>query len=156
VNYKTANVFALQIIFMLLTALFLLKTEEGNVVRGYAGSLFFLMMSVFCHETAMFMPLYLIVILVFGREYTWKMALVRCLPHIAVLGSYALWRMGSSSLKSTILDHWALFNINIAQYAATWTQLIVWYLKQMVYPVGTVLIWVTPVLEGKAVILYLT
>lgn len=174
VNYITASVFAVQMVLMLgsLMCLMLVVSSQRSAVSGQltvdgqrptadihpltANGLLLTMMSLvlyllatFCHETAMALPFYALVLVavfrpvhdgnIFSLENL-KSALIKILPLFLVMGAYFVFRMSHSSLEASILDKIARYDMNFAQYLSTWTMLLWWYISRLFYPEGIVLI----------------
>lgn len=112
-------------------------------------SLFFYLLAAFCHETAMALPFYALVVIAVFRPLNneqivtlgnLKSAFLKTLPLFLVMGAYFIFRMSHSSLDASILDKIGRYDMNFAQYLSTWTMLLWWYLSRLFYPDGIVLI----------------
>ena len=135
VNYITASVFSLQVILML-GALYL------HTPGGCVGCILFLF-ATFCHETALMLPFYAFILAlpthppgVCRFRQAWK----KTWPLFAVLGAIIVFRMFFSPLQEVILNKIIYFHMTLAQYLATWTKLLWWYLSRLVWPQDIVLI----------------
>ncbi len=136
VNYITAHIFAIQLIFMLLSAICFLK--KNNV----AGPLFFVG-ALLCHETAMALPFYLVILFLLKRREEGR-RWVALMPYFVILFCFALFRLFFASLKTSIMDKYHFFSVTIFQYIASFLNLVGWYVGKLFYPKGIVLIWATP------------
>jgi tetratricopeptide (TPR) repeat protein len=148
VNYIATGVFALQITVMMLSIYCFLRSPEAPDGKNlYALSLGLFLVSLFFHETSMALPLFIICILLFHLRQPPVKAMIRTAPFFVVLFLYLLFRMKFASLKSNILDNFADFHITPVEYLATLGKVVFWYIAQLFYPVGIVLMWMTPVVR---------
>jgi hypothetical protein len=151
VNYITASVFGAQIILMC-TSLLLLW-ESVNHWKGFKkffgliGTVVCFILSVMCHETAMGLPFYALILFAVNQPHATKKWRVCVAGLFAVLIAYFLWRMTNSSLNVSILSKFARYDMSLWQYLATLTKLMQWYLIQFVFPTKIVLIYATPVIR---------
>lgn len=142
VNYITASVFAVQIILMLGALYFLDSRFRGNDIVKRTLSCFFYILAMMCHETAMALPAYALLLFWVQKPTLagFKEAFSKTLPLWVTFGVYLLWRMSHSSLDASIIDKIGRYDMNFFQYLATWTMLLVWYVSRLFYPEGIVLI----------------
>ena len=167
VNYITASVFPVQVMLMLGALYFILSSP--NVFVGdldsrqkHSGmttifSVVFYILSTFCHETAMLLPVYaLILVTVLSKAGELKARLQeawgKVWPLFAVLGALFIFRMFYSSLQTSILGKINEYSMTFPQYLATWTMLLSWYLSRLFWPKNIVLIMAhQPLTEGLGV-----
>jgi Tfp pilus assembly protein PilF len=143
VDYITAQIFSIQLIMMLLCAVYFWKNTDGVWSHHGLLSVVFFTVSLLCHETAMAMPFYLVLLLMLKRRKTptdWR----TLVPFFVVLAVYALFRVFFASLKVSVLDKYHAFGMDGFGYAASFMQIVGWYLSKLVFPDGIVLTWVTP------------
>lgn len=148
VNYITASVFSLQVIFMLAALYFM-----HNI---FLWALFFIL-GVSCHETAMLLPFYA-ALLCFVQSnrptFTQKIAEIwpKLQPLIIVLGLFLIFRMFYASLQIAVVNKVQVYDeMNLVQYIATSGMLLFWYLSRLVWMQNIVLIMShQPLKEGLA------
>lgn len=148
VNYITAIVFSVQLMLLILSVmLFYYRLEGGRPYLDYLSLMFFLV-SLLCHETSMFLPFYLGLVLWYRGEgfRKWK----TLIPYLVCMLVYALLRMYFSSLKTSIIDKYTLFNVSFLEYIFSFARLAGWYVSKLFYPVGIVLIRAAPAFKGIA------
>ena len=170
VNHIVAIGFPLQVIFMTLSLLcFYLKIEdrrgkreEGRRAISFIlhpffffflpssffllSSLFFFLLSLMCHETAAFLPLYILTFLFIVEKAKRKDVLLKSIPFFITLFVYLLFRLKFSSL-TILMTHLPGTRLGFFNYIASLTKLISWYLSKLISPQGIVLTWVTPVVR---------
>jgi tetratricopeptide (TPR) repeat protein len=149
VNYLTASVFTAMLICMVVSIMFFLKAQgERSFKAGfYALSLVFFVAAFLFHETAIGLPAFLFCILFFVEKDSFKQAIPKLVPFAAILAVYFLLRLKFASLKHSILDNFQYFHMSPFEYAASLVKIFYWYVAKLVYPVGIVLIWKTPVVR---------
>jgi Tfp pilus assembly protein PilF len=142
VNYITASVFSAQVILMIASLRFL---------SSKLLSVLFFVLSLMCHESAMVLPFYAVLIMVWGKGQDWKEAFKVSWPLWLTLVMYFIWRLYFCSLSKGLLNQYGNFSMNIFEFAATDIKLMCWYLERLVFPPGMVMIYTSPVLRGLAV-----
>jgi tetratricopeptide (TPR) repeat protein len=152
VNYITASVFPAQVIFMLASLWCVIKIATSpsaprNDMVLRATAILFFALAIMCHETAMALPFYLVLLLVCARGQTWLQAFKQSLPLWIFLVIYFIFRQHYASLNDSILSKYTYYHMSAFQYLASIAQLIVWYLSKLFYPVGIVLIKAIPVVR---------
>ena len=161
VNYVTASVFAVQVILMLVALYFVAidgkRTNQGhapglfkgvfNRPLGYCFSVLFYLLAIMCHETAMALPFYAMGLLIFGSGDTFKDALKKTAVLWIFLALYFWFRLNHANINNSIIHHYVYYHMNLFEYGATFTKLILWYLSKLFYPCGIVMIWAVPVLR---------
>jgi hypothetical protein len=81
VNYITANVFAAEVILLILSLMCLwLSWESKWKIWLYSLSLLFFAISLLCHETAMAMPFYVMCLLFFVKKQSKRQVMLKSLP----------------------------------------------------------------------------
>ena len=152
VNYITGSVFGVQVLAMILSLMtFMLARDEKRlaprwVLQGL--SLFLFVVALFCHETSLALPFYLLALTFVRYKYDWKRMAILSSPYFILAAGYFVFRMYFASLKVSILDKFTQFDISGLNYLASFGKVIVWYLQKLVTLDGIVLIWATaPVRE---------
>jgi|GEM_PF-908466 len=144
VNYITANVLVIQVISMTASIIyFLLALDQKKGSRYYLVSLVTFIISLLCHETALVLPIYLVLAASIVRPKSLKMIFLKCTPHFFIVVFYLLLRLEHASLKTNIFDNIPLFEMTFLQYFASFAKLIFWYIEKLLFLKGIVLIWVT-------------
>lgn len=147
-NYITAIVFSLELVFMLLSLMsFYVFFERGRrpthlvlALAAYAASVMF-------HESAILLPIYAGAFVFFILRKDWRQTLLSAVPYAAVMSGYLLLRLNVVSLKTSMPDKLQMFQIGFLEYAASYAKIISWYLSKLIYPDGIVFIWSTPVVR---------
>lgn len=150
VNYITATVFALQLIFLSFCLLAYLRGEEKSPLqRGYyiILSLIAFAGALLCHETAITLPAYVFLI-AYSRRSSLKAGLKYSWPYFLAAGMYLVFRMIYVPLQHGLLAKTTAFEgLNIGTYLATFMKLLVWYGQKFLTLQGIVLIWSTPLVK---------
>jgi tetratricopeptide (TPR) repeat protein len=148
INYITATVYNIQMIAMLLTLILFVKYGHAQKNIWYWIVSFSLMLiSLFCHETSLALPIYLFLTAVCLQKKSLSNAVKQVWPFFIFAALFFIFRMNHASLKASILDNVFLFDMNIFQYTATVAKLLSWYLKKLFFPVDIVFMWATPVIK---------
>jgi hypothetical protein len=155
INYSTTTCFSLQIIFMLLSltqinrdvSLFsgVIHREIGR--RPYLFSCLFFVLAVFCHESALVLPVFVFIVLYFARRQGFCQSFLFSLPFFVIALGFFVFRMNWARLDVGVLNNFARFDMNVLEYLATFSKLIGWYVGQLVLPDGVVVIWATDVVR---------
>lgn len=153
VNYITANIFAFQVICMLLSLWTLwLAQIRPRPLFFYFLSLLFFVMSLLCHETGMVLPFYVILMLYYRKEKNWRDIAIKSLPYFLVLIAYFTLRLHYSSLKVSIFDKIGQLEMTFIEFLATFAKLIFWYLSKLFTLTGIPMKWATAVVREGAFI----
>lgn len=150
VNYITASIFAFQLSCLFLSLWAFLQVADHKKQHYFFLSLACFILALLTHETSMVLPFYVTLIL-FYRKEEWKNIAVKSAPYFGVAGLYFFFRMFYASIKTSILDKFSNFEMNLPQFIATYTKLAAWYLVNLFTLDGIVLKWATPVLTGEQV-----
>lgn len=154
VNYITASVFAAQVVFMLISLVLSQGHQSSSApgsqkidswgagALGRWGSIAFLILALFCHETAVLLPFY--AILVLRLKFSWPDVFRRVMPLFLVLGIYFLFRMYASPFGRSFGHSFSILGLSIDQKAATVIQLLSWYFEKLFVPKNIFLMWSTP------------
>ncbi len=148
VNYINASGYSVLIFSLNFSLINYLTGEErknANTFRFF--SLLWFIVALLCHEVAAAYPFYLAALLLFIKKYNFKRIFFACLPSIIVLVVYFIFRLNYASLKSGVIDHIAGFQISLSAYAATFAQLILFYLSNLVLLRDIVLMKSFPVIK---------
>ncbi len=130
VNYITASVFSFQIIMTMLGLVAAVRYVDqprkwGWMVLGLLGFL----NGLFCHETGLAFPFYVLVYLWVLRRHPFVFSFYRSLPFWIAAGVYFLVRMKVASLKSSVLENVFFMDINPGTYLAALAKLLAWYFQ---------------------------
>ena len=160
VNYITASVFSAQVIFMTVSLILLqgrqrpriLGTQQRNnwgagFLGNWGASMFFIF-ALLCHETAVLLPLY--AVLVLRLKYTWGETFKRITPLLAVLAAYGIFRSYASPFSRSIMYSFSILDLSLDQKAATVIKLLSWYFQKLFLPWDIFLMWSTPFVREAA------
>ena len=148
INYITASVFSAQVLFMIGSLICLLESEDRKE-KGKSWllfSVFFFILSLLCHETAVLLPLFALIVL--RLRMPWQSALRRILPYLAVLILYFIFRSYASPFNKSILYSFSILDLTWEQKAATVFKLLSWYLSKLFVPYSIFLMWSTPFVKS--------
>lgn len=160
VNYITASVFSAQVLFMLGSLICLLgpqypgapasqtKRSWGPGSLGNWGSIMFFIFALLCHETAVLLPVYSMLVL--KLKYSWRESFRRILPLVAVLAVYFMFRSFASPFSRSILYSFSILDLSFGQKAATIVQLLSWYFQKLFLPKDIFLMWSAPFVRDAA------
>jgi tetratricopeptide (TPR) repeat protein len=151
INYITAFVFSLEIIFLNLALILLLQREQSRPYQWiyFWGGIVSFMTAVLCHETALAFPLYWAAVLIFLKEKTCAETFKRILPVGIIALAYFIFRTQFASLKTGLLDKFAQHGWSLVDYLASFAAVISWYLEKLLTCQGILLMWITaPVKTG--------
>jgi hypothetical protein len=147
VNYLTAGVFSVQVILMLLSLYCACRPSLPHTVC----SVLFFVLSLMCHETAMALPFYAAVLWAGLRSGSGEKIALKNVIVLFIAGAfYFLWRMKFASLGNGILGNFSLFHMSVLEYFASWSKLVFWYLRNLIYPDDVVLIYGISVVRSGA------
>jgi len=145
VDYISAGVFALEVIFILSTILILLESlERNNNQFLYAISLVFCFLTLFWHESGVMVPFYVAAVILFFRNDSLHRKIMYLFPYFIIPILYLSFRFilqGSNELMFKQLVH---FHVTMPEGLAAFFRLIIWYISQLLCPNRIVLQWVTP------------
>ena len=152
VNYITAYVFSLQIIFLNLAMVLGLKWYGSSFFRPFLllGAAVFFVLAVLCHEIALIFPLFLAMTVFFlNKPENIKVFLKKVSIFFVVAVIYFLWRLQFASLKVSLLDKVEKFGLDFFQFTASYGNIVSWYFYKLITTQGIVLRWaMEPVREG--------
>lgn len=144
INYTSTTGYLLLILFTLLGFSSYLKYIGTRNIPNLVLSILFFCLSILCHETAIFFPFYLAAVLFFLKDYNIRKLIVSLIPFFAIIAAYLFFRMFYASLKAGVVDNISNFGISFAQYIAMYFQLLLYYLKNILFLKDIVLIYSTP------------
>ncbi|MBF0478145.1 MAG: tetratricopeptide repeat protein [Candidatus Omnitrophica bacterium] len=149
VNYITANGLIVQLIFMMASLGLVQRSIVSSSVTfvkcgllGLAGFLYLL--SCLCHETAYFLPFYAAALCLVVHRLSIRQTIKYCFVLFLVLGLILLFRVKYFDVGGSLWQTYQSMGINPGQYFASVSKVWFWYLGQLLYPQGVVLIWATP------------
>lgn len=139
VNYKTASMLSLFIIFMQLSMLFFLWfTVKGKKIF-YSFSLLFYFLALLSHEVSFLVPLYLFFTMYFLRGFPLKKNLRLCLPFCGVFLIYFFIRSHIADLRP--IDSIIHLGISWSNYLSIIMQLFNWYFSKLIFPQNLLFLW---------------
>ena len=139
VNYVTASVFSLEVIFMLLSLHFLCRPLLCTV---------FFILAMMCHESAIALPLYALALTWITRRCSVKEALQSAVPLFIAAALYFafLCRAGGGGIFFNFIH-----TAGALSYLASLVSLVAWYLSRLVYPEGITLMRACLPVTGAAI-----
>lgn len=146
INYTTTTGFICLMIFTFLGMIFHLRYDDGKNLIYLLSSYLLFGLSLLCHETAAMYPFYLAAILYFLRDKTIPKIIGTLVPYLIIIGIYLAFRTHYASLKSGVIDQISEFNISIPQFFAMYSNLVVYYLKNLLFLQDIALMWSSPVI----------
>lgn len=153
VNYITASVFALQVIFITASILCFWESLERKENRPlYYVSLVFMALALLCHETSIMLPFYIGAVIIATKCLDFKKAIKCLIPYFLILLVYLVFRSYFVSLNDIVLRKMAGYQMNFFEYIATLFVIISWYIGQLLFPHGIVLVWPTPVIRENLIL----
>jgi tetratricopeptide (TPR) repeat protein len=139
VNYKTAVVFAVQLVFMCSSFLFFLKSLDRPKIRFLVLSTVLFIFSVLCHEVSLILPgFFLLYLAVNGRKFFREHA-VKLLPAAAVISAFVVVRATHASLNLVQSNTAAAITGMPVAYFVNLTRIFGVYLQQLLLPVNIIL-----------------
>ncbi len=145
VNYITASVYALEMIALSLCVLFYVRSENNGLFLFFALSMFCI--AVLCHETALMLPAYLIMITSYQQK-SLRAGLKKAWPFCIIVFVYFVLRFSFTSIQESVfLKVGQYTNLTFVSYIATFTKLICWYFERFITLQGMVVIWSTPLIK---------
>ena len=119
-------------------------------------SLFFFVLALMCHETALLLPVYASIFLyIYGPAGTFLERAKVCIRKTwflwAAAAGWLVLRFFYASLGDSLFAKFSRFEMGPFEYAASVGKLTCWYLSKLVIPWDIVLIWATPVVRGAEV-----
>lgn len=148
INYITASVYSAQVVFMLGSLMCLLfydsqneRAFQNSLFVQYVGSVMCFVLAIFCHETAVLLPVYAVIVL--RLKYSWREVFGRVVPLFIVLGLYFVLRSYASPFKKSILYSLSVLDLTLAEKLATIFKLLSWYLSKLFVPYSIFLMWST-------------
>jgi len=146
VNYMSASVFPLEVIFMIGTILLLWESLERKNDRGlYFLSLLFSFLSLFWHESGVMTPLYITLVVVLFRRESTRTKTTYLFPYFLIILSYTVFRDIFLNVDRLVLNPMALYHMNVREYLASLFRIFSWYITRLFYPKGIVMTWATPI-----------
>lgn len=154
INYITASVFAAQVVFMTGSLLVMSSAVSSQQSAGKSRlmtadskrltflSLLLFIGALLCHETAVLLPFY--AILVLRLKYPWGESFRRILPLLIVLVLYFIFRFWASPFSRSFLYSFSILDLSLGQKTATVIQLLSWYFQKLFLPWDIFLMWSTP------------
>lgn len=145
VNFKTAGIFALQLICLIGVGEFIFKEKLSFKDRFLSVILF--LSALFCHESSFALPVVLMTISIVVRREGWRVAWFRLMPLWLTTVGYFLLRMQWASLDENLFAKFSGYHMSVWEYLATWFSLQAWYIGKFIAPQGIVISVLKPVVR---------
>ncbi len=156
VNFKTAGVFALQMIFMILSADLTLSSAplvtflgRGKALRHIWVVVFF-MAALFIHESAFILPAYMMALALLLQQESWGKAFQKTKWIWITAIIYFLLRLQWASLSANIFNKFFGYHFGLLQVLASWFSLQAWYLAKVFWPSEIAIFVLRPVVHQGA------
>ncbi|MBL8012630.1 MAG: tetratricopeptide repeat protein, partial [Candidatus Omnitrophica bacterium] len=148
VNYVVAYAYVLQFAVAMICMFSFARSLDSNRPQVTIGvSIVFYLMAMGVHETSMVLPIYLFCMAWLVGRKNFLQSFLRTLPFFVILTSYLVFRLHYASLKSGVLEKFSDFHMSVVQFLATYVKLVAWYLSQLFFPDGVVLMWACQIVE---------
>jgi len=148
VNYISAGVFPLEVIFILSTILLLWESLERKKNQAlYFLSLLVSFLSLFWHESGIMNPFYVSAVILLFRDDPFKKKAVFLFPYFLIVLLYLIFRSLFLGVNQHILSTIAMFHMTAGEHLATSFILVMWYVSQLFYPCKIVMQWAMPVVH---------
>ncbi len=148
VNYISASVFALEVIFIFGTILLLWESLERKNNRPlYFLSLLVSFLSLFWHESGIMIPFYVSAVIILFRDESFKKKAVCLFPYFLIIFIYLIFRAHFLGAHEDVLRTFAQYHMTEWEHLATFFMLLIWYVIRLFYPQGIVMQWAMPVLN---------
>lgn len=152
VNYITANVYSVQLIFLSLSAWFYLRRETAPSSPAGLVAMGFFILALFCHETSLMLPGYLFLIS-WSRKQKAAWIIQNTMPFFVIAGLYFLARLYFADIKTNLLLKPTFYaDLNIVSYLATFFKLLFWYVEKFFTGQDIVLMWSTPLVKSGSML----
>lgn len=145
VNFKTAGIFALQLIFMISAARIVLN-DKVSVAQAFKASALFIG-AFFCHESAFILPLCLTALSVVVRRQSLPQAFKQSACLWITAGLYFLLRLKWASLHTNLFGKLSHYDMNILEHFASWFCTQWWYAAKFFAPEGIVISVIVPIVR---------
>ena len=141
-NYKNLGaVLSLQALAMIWASIFFLKEKQKIL------SLLLFIIANLCHDTAIILPLYLLLFSYFKNQKLTKRDIIRTVPFFIIAALFLTIRLSLTSASGGTLEQIKLYPLNFLEYLATYAKIIAWYVSKFINLDGIVLIWAAPVVK---------
>ena len=138
INYITTNTVMSAVIMQQASMLlFITMIKEGKKISALSLGFFFL--SLLSHEMSSFFLFYILIVASFNFKLNIKQALVLCLPYVAALVLFLLFRMCFHPLSSS--NGTFPIAVYLGTYFVAGCELIGWYISKLIFPVDIVFLW---------------
>jgi len=136
ITFITESYLPLLGILITLSLLFLLKyIENHRVNRQYLPiSLICYGLSLLCFETALLMPLYLVLVLLCFKKIKWSGIFKLVLPYFFISITYIMIYLLISLPSSNLVAKLNILHMSALSYWASLTKLIFWYVSNLFFP----------------------
>jgi tetratricopeptide (TPR) repeat protein len=153
VNYISACVFTLQVIFMMGTILLLWESLERKNDRAlYSLSLLFSFLSLFWHESGIMTPFYVSSVILLFRNGSNRAKIIYLFPYFLIVFFYIIFRAFFLGGNENISRHIALFHLTGCEYLVELFQVYAWYISKLIFPQGIVMQWAAPIFHDQIIL----
>jgi len=134
VNYVSASMLILFVLFCQLSTILALKSLDNKKVSLYLLSLGCYFSSLFFHEISFILPLYIFIFFHFQKNLSWRRNLIFCLPYLFPFLLFYHLRLNIPDLRpvGTIL----FLDLPWENFLTTCMYLISWYLSKLLLPLN--------------------
>lgn len=139
VNYKTAGMLTVFVIFSHLSILCFLKYLNHKDRRFYLLSLFSFLFALLSHEMSCMVPIYLVAIMYFLKKLAFKENFMHTLPYLVIIAVYVFVRAHIKDARA--VDSLFRIDISAGSYFATLVALISWYISKLLIPQNILFAW---------------
>ncbi|MCB9771444.1 MAG: hypothetical protein H6754_02705 [Candidatus Omnitrophica bacterium] len=149
VNYITASVYALQLVFLSLCVLFHMRWQKSDFhgLLFLSLSLLAFVGALLCHETSLMIPAYLFLI-TWHRQKSVIKVFMKTIPALIIAIVYISLRFYFTSIQESVVTKAGVYaDLNFVNYIGTFTKLFVWYFEKFITLQGMVIIWSTPLVK---------
>lgn len=142
INFIGAGIYLGQTAFMLAALWFALKAwatrSNKPGIWPAVASIACALLAMFCHESAISLPLYAVTLFWALRLPVW-----RTWPLWVLSAVYFIFRLSCTTLTRNLFDSSSIYFLNVSSYLTGLGKILGWYLSRLFYPEGIVFIWGT-------------
>lgn len=153
VNYKNATGYSLMTLSFLMSLKYF--ASSGRYFLNNVLGCIWLTLSLLCHEIVAVYPLYLICLLVYGRQLPFKEVLRKSFPSLVVVLIYLTYRTIYLKGGIALFDSLQLFHLSWTEFLAAYSRIIFWYVNKILFAQHIVLIFDIP-LDAQNILLWLS
>lgn len=144
IDYKSASMLILFVVFSQICVLTAIKSLESNKTVYYILSLLFYFLCLLFHEIGFILPFYVLVFFHFQKNVPLKRNLIFCASYIFAFALFAFIRFQLTQLKP--VDTLLHLNIPLGSFLTTSFYSISWYLTKLILPGHMIFVFATPLI----------